>query len=226
MVLSPLFPFLCTSTVSNHTTTQHLGRALENRRAVSFCRILPSPAILDCTYILKVTPLEKQCPWTPLFRGLRHPSTPGEKQSSPLDFRPRHPDLHKPLSLWAKLPVPPKPAGLLSQLEGGLAQQGDGSWHLEHKLPVLSPLKEYPRKQHLINSTPSPKVPSYPIYHLDARTTHLLWKFSFVIYHLSRKKTSYFANIQWGQGGKRECLYNVLVTFRRNMGGRGCGKAF
>lgn len=45
--LNPLLPFSCPSAVSIHATVQHLGRASENRKAVSSHRTLPSE-ILDC----------------------------------------------------------------------------------------------------------------------------------------------------------------------------------
>lgn len=123
VVLIPLFLFLCISMVSFHATDQHLGRASENRKAVASHRTLPAE-ILDCKYSLKVTPFrETERLSLPYFEGSDIPA-PQEKNSLHLDFRSFHPCNTNPYNSMGKA------VDILSQLEGGFAEQGDRFWHL------------------------------------------------------------------------------------------------
>lgn len=63
---------------------------------------------------------------------------------------------------------------ILSQREGGLAAQGDRFWHLYHKLPAPSSLKECQRKEHFINLVTSPHGPLHLVLYQNSESSHPL----------------------------------------------------
>lgn len=111
--------------VSMHANVQHLDRTSEDRKAVSSHRTLPSE-MLDRKNIL--TPFREMVHVSlPYFEGSGVSVLQEDKPSSSLDFRARHPHPNtNPCNYAGEAPR----EDLLSQLEGGLAEQSYQFWPL------------------------------------------------------------------------------------------------